>query len=174
MPTETSTTSTKEPLVSNVQPISSVTGTVEYSKNMAAKSLSTVANSYKFVWHAWLGTAVTSQETATKFAQTMAKRGEETEKQAMARVSQRLDEARSASMKLRDSARNRIDVIEEKVGSNMGRSLHFMGVPTRGDVDKLALLMADMSESLDELTAMKEQRLKEQQQTKAKRPSSSS
>lgn len=153
--------------MSNVQAISSMTGTVEYSKNIAAKSLSTVGNSYKFMWHAWLGTAVTSQQTATSFAQDMAKKGEQTEKQARAQLDRRLKEAKSASARLREKARARIDTLESKVGSNMSRSLHFMGVPTRSDVDKLALLMADMSESIDELTTMK-------QQSKAKRPSSSS
>lgn len=173
MATETTTTSTTTDVpTSNVQPISSVTGTMEYSKNVAAKSLSTVANSYKFAWHTWLGTAVTTQETATRFAQNMAKKGEESEKHARERLNERLQEAKSRSMKLRDRARARMDVLEERVGRSMGRSLHFMGVPTRGDVDKLALLMADMSESIDELTALKQQ---QQQQSKtAKRPSTSS
>ncbi len=170
MATETSTSTGKENPISNVQPISSMTGTVEYSKNMAAKSLSTVANSYKFMWHAWLGTAVTSQEVATSFAQDMAKKGEQTEKQARANLDSKFQEAKSASASLRDRARARIDTLESKVGANMGRSLHFMGVPTRSDVDRLALLMADMSESIDELTAMKQQ----SKTTAPKRPSSSS
>ncbi|MEX1032617.1 MAG: phasin family protein [Cellvibrionaceae bacterium] len=167
-------TETRETHSSNVQPIPSMTGTVEYSKNMAAKSLNTMANSSKFVWHAWLGTAVTGQETATSFAQDMAKKGEQVEERARKRINERINEAKSKSVQLRDKAKARIDVLEDRVGSSMSRSLHFMGVPTRSDVDRLALLMADMSESLDELTAMKEQRQKEQQQSKAKRPSTSS
>jgi poly(hydroxyalkanoate) granule-associated protein len=169
-------TTTKETLSSNVQPISSMTGTMEYSKNVAAKSLATMANSSRFMWRAWLGTAVAGQESATHFAQNMAKKGEETEQQAREKLHEKVSEARFATMKLRDKARARMDILEERVGKRMCRSLHFMGVPTRGDVDKLALLMADMSESIDELTAMRQQlqQQQQQQQPKAKRPSTSS
>lgn len=162
-----------EPTASNVQPIGSVENTVRYSKNIAAKSLSTVANSYRFMWRAWLGTAVTSQEAATSFAKNMAKKGEETEEKAKGKLNETVGEVRSSSRKLRDNALARIDALEERVGRGMSRSLHFMGVPTRGDVDRLALLMADMSESIEELTALKEQRAQEQQ-SKPKRPSTSS
>lgn len=161
-------TSSSESTPSNVQPISSVRGTVNYSRTMATKSFNTVANTYKFAWRAWLGTAVTGQQTATSFARDMAKKGEETETLARKKINDGYAEAKSASVRLREQAKTRIDVLEDKVGKGMGRSLHFMGVPTREDVDRLALLMAEMSESIDELTSMKEQ-----QQSKAKRPTSS-
>lgn len=162
-----------EPSAGNVQPIGSVGNTVKYSRNIAAKSLSAVASSYRFMWRAWLGTAVTSQEAATTFARNMAKKGEETEEKAKDKLSETVGEVRSSSRKLRDNALSRIDALEDRVGRGMSRSLHFIGVPTRGDVDKLALLMADMSESIEELTALNEQRGQEQQ-SKSRRPSASS
>lgn len=157
---------------SKVQPISSVGNTMKYSKNMAAKSLSTLASSYKFVWHAWLGTAVSSQKAATSFAKGMAKKGEETEDRARKQLKERARDVRSASRRMRDEALSRIDALEGRIGRGMSRSLHFVGVPTRGDVDRLALLMADMSESIEELAALEQQR--QEQHTRAKRPSASS
>lgn len=139
-------------------------GTVEGSKRLSVKSLSMVANFHKLAWHAWLGAAVTVQQTATSVTQSMAVKGEKIEGTARNKISERFSEAESNSLKLRDKARARVDLLEQKVGKAI------LGVPTQRDVDKLALLMADMSESINELANLKRQ----QQQSKAKRPSSSS
>lgn len=150
-------TSTHELSASNVQPIKAANETLGRSRQLASRSVKAVTSSYRFMWHAWLGTAVTSQETATKFVVDMAKRGEDAEEKARARLNETYKEAKSASERMKHDAAARVDKLEARVGKTMGRSLRFMGVPSRTDMDRLTLLMADMSESIEELTALKDQ-----------------
>lgn len=132
---------------------------VEQSKAMAYKSLNRFKNSSRFVWHTYLGTAATMEETAVDFAKTMAKKGGSVEANAKERINSRLAKAKAAKekfgTKLNEMSSARVARVEKAVSAGLNKSLHAVGVPTKGDMDELALLMNDMSKSIEALAPVK-------------------
>ena len=148
----------------------------EESKLKAAKSLSTLAISSKFAWHTALGTAAMaekgvvsfSKSLATKgsalatkgtvFAKTMAIKGSEIEAKAKAEMTEKYSKAKTSTGKTKEKitiiSKAKIDDVEKLISKGLNKSLHVVGVPTRSDMDKLALLMGDMSKTIEELAAV--------------------
>jgi hypothetical protein len=164
-------TTTSEPLIAS--PL--LAKKFEESKLKAAKSLTTLSKSSKFVWHAWLGSAATAEKSVVDFAKsmtmkgtvftkTMATKGIEIEAKAKAELTEKLSKAKSKSMLTREKisgiSKAKIDDVEKMISKGLNKSLHVVGVPTRGDVDKLALLMSDMSSTIEELAAISGQKSK--------------
>ncbi len=143
---------------------------LEKSKLLAAKSLFTAKKSSAFMWHAWLGSAATAEENVVSLAKAMAVKGMEVESKAKAEMSEKVGKVKSTSTKtkakLTGISKEKMDTVEKYINKGLNKSLHAVGVPTRGDMDKLALLMTDMSKSIEELTAISE--------TKSKRGASKS
>jgi len=165
MSEESATEAMSEPLIAS--PL--LAKKFEESKVMAAKSLSKITNSSKFAWHAWLGTAAFAEKSvvdfsksmATKgtvFAKTMATKGLEIEAKAKAEMTEKMAKAKSSTGKTKDKitvlSKAKIENVEKMISKGLNKSLHVVGVPTRGDVDKLALLMSDMSKTIEELAAV--------------------
>ncbi len=160
--TETTTT---EPLIAS--PL--LAKKFEESKLLAAKSLSKITISSKFAWHAWLGTAALAEKSvvslsksmATKgtvFAKAMASKGSEIEAKAKTEMADKVAKAKSSSEKTKTKisvlSKAKIENVEKMISKGLDKSLHAVGVPTRGDMDKLALLMSDMSKTIEELAVV--------------------
>lgn len=172
MTTATSTPETKdieETVAASASPF--IATSIQKSKLYAAKSLFTVKKSTKFAWHAWLGTAATAEENVVSLAKTMAAKGSamaakgsEIETKAVTGVNEQVDKVKSKSTetkaKLTGLSKGKIDSVEKYISKGLNKSLHAVGVPTRGDMDKLALLMNEMSKSIEELTVVSETKTK--------------
>ena len=131
---------------------------LEKSKLFAAKSLFTAKKSSKFMWHAWLGSAATAEENVVSLAKAMAVKGLEVESKAKAEMAEKVGKVKTTSIKtkakLTGLSKDKMETVEKFINKGLNKSLHAVGVPTRGDMDKLALLMTDMSKSIEELTAI--------------------
>lgn len=152
----------------------------EESKLKAAKSLSALTNSSKFAWHAWLGTAAMAEKSVVSFsksmaskgsafAKTMASKGSEIEAKAKAEMTDKMAKAKTTTEKTKTKitvlSKAKVESIEKIISGGLNKSLHAVGVPTRGDLDKLALLMSDMSKTIEELAAVSSSKSKKSPST---------
>lgn len=145
----TTQSSSTESAVDNVKHIAGEAA--EKQKAIAAKAMVTLSESTKFVWRAWLGTAVTIEQRITKAAVDMAKRGQEFESKAKVEAVKRKDQAKESTAKMKQKAEARIDDVEQIIDRGVSRSLNFLGVPTRQDMNRLTLMVQDVAESINEL-----------------------
>ncbi|NIB39647.1 phasin family protein [Pseudomaricurvus alkylphenolicus] len=112
-----------------------------------------VGNAYKFAWHTCLGAAVTAEEKITEFAREMAEKGAKVEFNPPRRILERREKLTSASEDIKHKAQERIEDVEHMIDEGVNRSLHFMGVPSRKDMDEMTSLMKDMADSITELSS---------------------
>lgn len=144
------------------------------SKLLAAKSLANVSKSSQFIWHTCLGSAATAEENLVSLSKSMAKKGAEIDTKAKAEAMAKMNKVKATAKQRKESITNiskeKIESVEKFISKGLNKSLHAAGVPTRGDLDKLALLMSDMSKSLEELTAVGELKRKRGGAAKAAPP----
>ncbi|GAB1268921.1 hypothetical protein NBRC116493_21740 [Aurantivibrio infirmus] len=154
---ETSTTD-------NVHLIASLEETVENSKAAVSKSLSKLTKPYQFIWHAALGTASLTEKNVSEFTQAMADKGTEVEAKAKEDIDKKIMGVKLAVLtkrkKILDFSKRKINKVEGLIGKGFSRTLHAAGVPTKGDMEQIALLMSEMSGAIEELTALSEKKVK--------------
>ena len=121
-----------------------------------AKVISGVGSAYKFAWYTCLGTALTMEEKVVDFGKKMAAKGAETDLKANL-ISNRLEAPKaklnSAKAELKMKAQEKIAGVEHALDEGVNRSLHFVGVPSRKDMDQMTSLMKDMADSITELSS---------------------
>lgn len=142
--------------VDNVQQISdaavaAANAASREAKSIVGNSFLALKNSAAFAWHTWLGAAVVAEEFAVKQVKGFANRGEKFEGQARKKLSQQVDKAASSTEGLRKQARKRLTDMEGLLERGTNRSLHFLRVPTRNDVDKLTDLIQELTDSVNDL-----------------------
>jgi len=134
------------------------------AKKMFSKSLYRFTKSSQFMWHAYLGTAATAEETAVSFAKSMAEKGSSVESKAMKTIDSRISKLKAKSMeakaRLSKLSSAKVEKVEKTIGMGLNKTLLTVGVPTKGDMDELALLMSDMSKSIESLVPLAEAKAK--------------
>ncbi len=129
-----------------------------------SKVISGVGGAYKFAWYTWLGTAVTAEEKLKSLgkgvassSKKMAAKGRGVKITApKTAIMKQLDapKAKLTTMKadLTTKAQGRISHVEDALDKGVNKSLHFVGVPSRKDMDQMTSLMKDMADSITELS----------------------
>ncbi|MAZ89016.1 MAG: hypothetical protein CL693_15420 [Cellvibrionaceae bacterium] len=119
------------------------------------KVISGVGSAYKFAWYTCLGTALTVEETVTDFSKKMAVKGAGVDLKPTLLTKRfeapkaKIDHARA---EFKSKAQEKIVGVEHALDEGVNRSLHFIGVPSRKDMNQMTSLMQDMAESITELS----------------------
>ena len=121
------------------------------ARSLIGDALLTLQKGARFSWHTWLGAAIKAEELAVNTGKSFAQRGADFEKQAKKKINRQFDKANKSTEGLRKRARKRMADIESMVERGTDRSLHFLRVPTRGDVDQLTSLIQELADSVNEL-----------------------
>ncbi len=115
-----------------------------------------VGSAYKFAWYTCLGTALTLEETVTGFSKKMAAKGSGHDF-SPAMLTRRFEAPKAkidhARAEFRSKAQKKIVGVEHALDEGVNRSLHFIGVPSRKDMNQMTSLMQDMAESITELSS---------------------
>lgn len=121
-----------------------------------AKVISGVGSAYKFAWYTCIGTALMVEEKVVDFSKKMAAKGAETDLKTTL-ISSRLDAPKAklnkAKAELKLKAQEKVADVEHALDEGVNRSLHFVGVPSRKDMDQMTSLMKDMADSITELSS---------------------
>ncbi len=131
-------------------------------------AITKVGGVYKYAWFTCLGTAMTMEEKLTGFSKDMegklvdfgkkmADKGAKTKiASPSAMLVKKLDAPKakleSAKAEIKTKAQTKITDVEEVFDKGVNKSLHFIGVPSRKDMDQMTMLMKDMAESIAELS----------------------
>jgi Poly(hydroxyalcanoate) granule associated protein (phasin) len=147
-------TVSKSPVIEEGDVIDNMSVEKKGSRLIAAiKGVGTV---YKFTWYTCLGTVITAEEKVTDFGKKMAARGATVDVKPSV-ISKRLDTPKAkishASAELKFKAQEKITGVEQALDEGVNRSLHFMGVPSRKDMDQMTSLIKDMADSISELSS---------------------
>ncbi|GAB3112863.1 phasin family protein [Aestuariicella hydrocarbonica] len=144
-------------------------GILSAGKSSAGKVLSGVGSFYKYAWYTALGSALTLEENVAEFSKKMAAKGEKVELKAKTKITQKFDfpkaKLTSASEDIKSKAHEKMEDVEQIIDKGVNRSLHFIGVPSRKDMDQMTMLMKDMADSITELSTQ----LQEKKATSASR-----
>lgn len=132
-------------------------GILSAGKNNAGKVISRVGNFYKYAWYTALGSALTLEENVSEFSKKMASKGEKVELKAKSKITKKFDVRKtkltSASEDIKSKAQGKMDDVEQIFDKGVNKSLHFIGVPSRKDMDQMTMLMKDMADSINELSS---------------------
>ena len=142
-------------------------------------AITKVGGMYKYAWFTCLGTALTMEEKFTDFSKDvegklvdfgkkMADKGSKAKMASpsamlvkkldapKAKLVAKLDAPKakleSAKAEIKTKAQTKITDVEEVFDKSVNKSLHFIGVPSRKDMDQMTMLMKDMAESIAELS----------------------
>ncbi|MYM63628.1 phasin family protein [Pseudomaricurvus sp. HS19] len=150
--------------------------TAETKAKMLSKkvtgAITKVGGAYKYAWFTCLGTAMTMEEKLTglgkdvegklvDFSKKMADKGAKAKMASpSAMLVKKLDAPKakleskleSAKAEIKTKAQTKITDVEEVFDKGVNKSLHFIGVPSRKDMDQMTMLMKDMAESIAELS----------------------
>ncbi|WP_439134384.1 phasin family protein [Pseudomaricurvus sp.] len=131
-------------------------GVLTTGKANAGKVISRVGNFYKYAWYTALGSALTLEESVSGFGKKMAEKGEKVELKAKTKITKKFDVRKtkitSASEDIKSKAQGKMDDVEHIIDKGVNKSLHFIGVPSRKDMDQMTMLMKDMADSITELS----------------------
>ncbi|MGH1374200.1 MAG: phasin family protein [Cellvibrionaceae bacterium] len=120
------------------------------------KVISGVGSAYKFAWYTCLGTALTVEETVTDFSKKMAVKGAGVDLKPSL-ITKRFEAPKAkidhARAEFKSKAQEKIVGVEHALDEGVNRSLHFIGVPSRKDMNQMTSLMQDMAESITELSS---------------------
>jgi len=154
MESTTESTASTSPVIEDGTVIDNMA--VEKKGSRLIRVISGVGSVYKFAWNTCLGTAVTVEEKVVDFGKKMAVKGASVEIKSSI-ISRRLDVPKAkishASAELKYKAQEKIINVEHALDKGVNRSLHFMGVPSRKDMDQMTSLMKDMADSITELSS---------------------
>ncbi len=132
-------------------------GLFSSGKAKAGKVISGVGMFYKYAWYTCLGTAMTVEENVVEFGKKMADKGESVEASAIKKITSKFDTRKTKLISVTDDfkskAQEKVDDVEEILDKGVNKSLHFIGVPSRKDMDQMTSLMKDMAESITELSS---------------------
>jgi len=128
---------------------------VEKKPSRIVKVISGVGSAYKFAWYACLGAALTVEESVTDFSKKMAVKGAGVDLKP-ALITKRFEAPKAkidhARAEFKSKAQEKIVGVEHALDEGVNRSLHFIGVPSRKDMNQMTSLMQDMAESITELS----------------------
>ncbi|MBU3068429.1 phasin family protein [Aestuariicella sp. G3-2] len=132
-------------------------GLLTTGKANAGKVISRVGNFYKYAWYTALGSALTLEENVSEFGKKMAAKGEKVELKAKTKITKKFDVRKtkitSAGEDIKSKAQEKIEDVEQIIDKGVNKSLHFIGVPSRKDMDQMTMLMKDMADSITELSS---------------------
>mgnify|MGYP003683631627 CR=1 FL=1 len=145
-------------------------------RSRVVKAISGVGSAYKFAWYSCLGTAVTVEERLVDFSKKMAVKGASVDIKPSI-ISRTFDAPKAkithASSELKYKAQEKITDVEQALDEGVNRSLHFIGVPSRKDMDQMTCLMKDMADSITELSSqLQSQKTVSASSSRAKKPKS--
>lgn len=125
-------------------------------KSRIVKAITGVGSAYKFAWYGCLGAAVTAEERLVDFSKRMAVKGASVDLKPSL-ISRTFDTPKAkithASSELKYRAQEKITDVEQALDEGVNRSLHFIGVPSRKDMDQMTCLMKDMADSITEISS---------------------
>lgn len=137
-------------------------GLLSTGKESAVKVISTVGTFYKTAWYTALGSAVTLEENISDFRKKMTAKGQRVDLKEKSVLVRRLNHRKmklvSVGEDIKSKAQDKIEDVEEILDRGVNRSLHFIGVPSRKDLDQMTLLMKDMADSISELSCQLQDR----------------
>lgn len=142
------------------------------------KVITGVGEAYKFAWYTCLGTAVTVEEKVAVFGKKMADKGSQIDLKSQFGISSKLEAPKAklttAREELKTKAHETIVDVEQALDKGVNRSLHFIGVPSRKDMDQMTSLMKDMADSITELSSQLQDQKSVPAASRAKKPKTDS
>ncbi len=128
------------------------------SKMLMGKSLAAIKSSSAFAWHAYLGAAMSAEESAVGFVKSMANKGAEVDSKARAGLSKKLEsvtaKTKSKKAEFITLSKDKVVSLEKFIGAKFKRSLTVAGVPTASDIEQLNDVMTEMSKAIEELSSI--------------------
>jgi len=106
----------------------------------------TIRESAQQIWLAGLGAFAKAQQEGTKVYDALIREGE-----AIQKKTRKVTEDKVTEMAAK--ATGTWDKLEQVFENRVARSLHSLGVPTRGDVEALARRVAELKAAVDKLNA---------------------
>ncbi len=129
---------------SNVQQFAAAANAKNKSK--IAGAAIKVGMVYRFAWRTCLGAAISAEQAAVGWAKNMAEKGAEFETKAKSGAQEKLQNS-----PIRNKAQEKIADLETMIDKGVNRSLNFIGVPTKKDINTLTHLIQDMADAINEL-----------------------
>ncbi|MFO1429171.1 MAG: phasin family protein [Candidatus Competibacteraceae bacterium] len=111
------------------------------------------------VWLAGLGALAKAEKEGNKLFDTLVKRGEELEAQAMQKAEDAVEELKDRLDEARESAVDNLNKLEKAFQKRVTRALHRLGVPSRDDIQDLARQVNVLQESIKEMIKAEEARM---------------
>ncbi len=138
-------------------------------KQKAGKVISGVGKVYKYAWYTCLGSALTVEENLLSVGKKMAAKGEKVSSKNRKKIISTLDLRKNKVIHAREDikvrAHEKMEGVENIIDKGVNRSLHFIGVPSRNDMDQMTSLMKDMADSITELTSQLQENTKKSAST---------
>jgi poly(hydroxyalkanoate) granule-associated protein len=107
-------------------------------------------DSLEQVWLAGLGALTLTEHEGTTFFKSLVKRGQGLERQTLERLDTAVAEVTEA---VRRTRRNAVVRLEDDAEQAMTKTLHRLGVPTRGDVQSLTRRVESLADTLERQAA---------------------
>ena len=108
-----------------------------------------VRDSAEQVWLAGLGALAVAEERGSRLFTALVKKGRAVQKAGLAKLDDRMDEARGRVEELRTMPADVVAKIGESVDAGISTVLHRLGVPTRREIGTLTRKVEELTRTLE-------------------------